>query len=211
MRPSSPVTVELLLEEPSAEVALRILMPKIVPGVQVNPVSFPGKAALLKKLPQRLRGYATWAPVAGHKVVILVDRDDDDCKELKHRLDDIAESSGLAVASRGRVGTVLNRVVIEELEAWFFGEVDALRAAYPRLPASIGQQAAYRDPDAIRGGTWEALERVLQAHGCHRERLAKLTAAEEIAVHMDVDKNRSRSFQVFRDGLRRLVSGDTDA
>ena len=41
--------------------------------------------------------------------------------------------------------------------------------------------------------------------------LRKSLAAEQIASHMDVENNRSRSFQVFRDGLRRLVSGSDDA
>jgi len=41
--------------------------------------------------------------------------------------------------------------------------------------------------------------------------LRKSSAAEQIASQMDVENNRSRSFQVFRDGLRRLVSGSDDA
>ncbi|MGH4015146.1 MAG: hypothetical protein ACRDSL_14740 [Pseudonocardiaceae bacterium] len=41
--------------------------------------------------------------------------------------------------------------------------------------------------------------------------LAKITAATEIARHMNVDVNRSRSFQVFRDGVRRLVAGGSSA
>ncbi len=36
--------------------------------------------------------------------------------------------------------------------------------------------------------------------------LRKVAAAEDIAPHMDVENNRAKSFQVFRDGLRRLVS-----
>ncbi|MGH3928087.1 MAG: hypothetical protein ACRDTT_35370, partial [Pseudonocardiaceae bacterium] len=63
----------------------------------------------------------------------------------------------------------------------------------------------------IAGGTWEALERVLQARGYHLGGLAKVAAATEIAEHMNVDVNRSRSFLVFRDGVRRLVAGGTGA
>lgn len=39
--------------------------------------------------------------------------------------------------------------------------------------------------------------------------LNQLEAASAIAKHMDVESNRSRSFQVFRDGLRRLVSEES--
>lgn len=48
---------------------------------------------------------------------------------------------------------VLNRLAIEELEAWFFGDVAALHSAYPRVPSTLGRRSRYRDPDAIRGGT----------------------------------------------------------
>ena len=98
------------------------------------------------------------------------------------------------------------RLAIEELEAWFFGDTGALCSAYPGLPVSLASQAPYRDPDAIRGGTWEALERELQKAGYHQGGLAKIKAAREISFYMDPARNRSRSFQVFRDGLIGLVS-----
>jgi hypothetical protein len=94
---------------------------------------------------------------------------------------------------------------VEELEAWFFGDVDALRKAYPGIPASLGERAGYRNPDAIRGGTWEALERELQRAGHHREGLAKIKAAREISAWMEPLRNRSPSFRTFREGLLGLV------
>lgn len=203
-----PVSVELMLEEPSAEVTVRVLVPKIIPGVDFTTVAFNSKNELLRKLPGRLRGCAVGMPFAGNKVVVLVDRDADDCARLRKTLNDIVVASGLRTASAVRdreTGDVLLRIVVEELEAWFFGDVPAIRKAYPRVPENLADQVKYRDPDAISGGTWEALELVLQRHGYHRERLRKLTAAAEIAPHMDVENNRSRSFQVFRDGPRCLV------
>jgi Domain of unknown function (DUF4276) len=106
---------------------------------------------------------------------------------------------------------VLNRVAVEELEAWFFGDVPALSRAYPRVPGTLGAQTRFRDPDNIRGGTWEALERLLKKHGYHTGGLVKTVVAEKIAQHMDVERNRSESFCAFRDGVRRLVSGGADA
>jgi hypothetical protein len=94
---------------------------------------------------------------------------------------------------------------VEELEAWFFGDIPALRAAYDGVPASLAAKAEFRDPDAIRGGTAERLERVLQNAGHFRGGLLKTRAAREISAHMNADENRSRSFCELRDGLRRLV------
>jgi hypothetical protein len=99
---------------------------------------------------------------------------------------------------------VLNRIAVEELEAWWFGDVSALRMVYPRLPRTLGDRNPYRDPDAIPGGTWEALDRLLRRTG-YKEGLVKTEAAKQIAAHLDPEDNRSRSFQVFRDGLRQLT------
>ena len=78
-------------------------------------------------------------------------------------------------------------------------------AAYPRVPARIPRQAAYRDPDAIRGGTWEAFERILKRHGYFRIGLSKIEAARSIAAHVDPEHHRSRSFAAFRDAILEAV------
>jgi Domain of unknown function (DUF4276) len=200
---SGHLPLEILVEELSAETALRVLMPKLAPGHPFEIRVFRGKPDLLKKLPQRLAGYAAWPGVATARIVVLVDRDDDDCSELRRNLDLMATRAGFRADGPQR--QVVNRIAVEELEAWFFGDVHAITAAYPRVPVSTGTKSAFRDPDAIRGGTAEALQRLLQAHGYHRGGLAKVGAAQAIAPYMDVESNRSRSFQVFRDGLRHVA------
>lgn len=205
--------LEILVEERSAERALGGLLPRIVPSVDFEIRVFRGKTDLLKKLSDRLKGYAAWITRADTYLVVLVDRDDD-CLALKAEMEQMAAAAGLPTATAAPASRrvhVLNRIAVEELEAWFFGDVPALCAAYPRVPVSLGQQAKYRDPDAVLGGTWEALEHVLQAGGYHRGGLAKVAAATEIAQHMNVDVNCSRSFQVFRDGVRQLVAGGSSA
>ncbi|MEW5722966.1 MAG: DUF4276 family protein [Thermodesulfobacteriota bacterium] len=200
--------LEVLVEEPSVEEALKILIPKITGAeVSFSIHAHQGKPDLLAKLGSKLNAYKKWLP-ADHKILVLVDLDREDCRELKGRLEEAAARAGFVTktASGGRsVFQVLNRIAIEELEAWFFGDVSAINQAYPRARPQLGLTAKYRDPDAIKGGTWEALERELQRAGHHRGRLAKITAARDIAGRMDPDSNRSRSFQVFRDGLRELV------
>jgi hypothetical protein len=194
--------VEVLVEELSAERALTIILPRIIPGVSFNIRSFQGKTDLLKKLPQRLRGYAAWPGVEASRIVVLVDRDTDDCVTLRNKLDNIAADAGFR--SSGTDRRVLNRLAIEELEAWFIGDMTALSNTYPRVPASSGAKKAFRDPDAAHG-TWEALEHLLKRHGYHKGGLPKTIVTAAITRHMNVEKNESRSFQVFRDGLRRFV------
>lgn len=199
--------LEVLVEELSCERFLRCALPRIVPDVPFEIRTFNGKPDLLRKLPARLRGYSHMARTTDLGIVVVIDRDNDDCIELKNRLDRMAEAAGLVTASGvapGEQFDVLNRIVVEELEAWFFGDTAALRAAFPRLPAGVGQQARYRDPDGISGGTAEALEQLLQRHGYAPGGLAKVRTADDVVQHMDVEVNTSRSFQHFRDGVRRL-------
>lgn len=199
--------LEIFVEEPSAEAALANLVPQIL-GSEVTFRIFPhqGKPDLLGKLPARLRAYRTWLP-DDYRILVLVDTDGKDCAEEKRRLEEIAREAGLVTRTAAGTGSrfqLLTRLAIEELEAWFFGDVEALCAAYPGVPASIADRSGYRDPDAIRGGTAEALERELKKAGYHLGGLAKIQAAREISAHMDPERNRSRSFQAFRRGLLAL-------
>jgi hypothetical protein len=154
-------------------------------------------------MPSRLKGYKNWIP-ADYKIIILVDRDDEKCLLLKQKLEQIALSVGLITKSSANSNQsfqVLTRLAIEELEAWFFGDISAIVQAYPKVSRHIVSQAKYRDPDAIKGGTWEALEKILQKAGYHKGGLAKVKAAKEISLHMNPKENTSKSFQVFYAGL----------
>lgn len=200
----------VLVEEPSVEVVLQTLLPTILgPERSFDVIVHQGKADLLAKLPGKLTGYRAWIP-DDWRIAVLVDEDREDCRKLKARLERVAREVGFRTQSARAAGggsfKVLNRLAIEELEAWFFGDVPALRAAFPRIPDSLASKAQYRDPDAIAGGTWETLERVLQRAGYYPAGLAKIDAARSIARWMIPARNRSRSFQVFVEGLREVLA-----
>jgi hypothetical protein len=199
--------LELLVEEPSMEAFLRALLPRLLPGDKTFQVhAFQGKRDLLGKLEARLRGYAAWLP-PDWRILVVVDRDDDDCLELKGRLEAAAHRAGLQ-SKRGAGNLpwqVVNRIAIEELEAWYFGDWQAVCAAYPRLSRNIANQQRYRDPDAIAGGTWEAFERVMQRHGYFKGGLRKIEAARALGATVDARRNRSASFGGFRDALLQAV------
>lgn len=189
----------VFVEEYSMEVTLEQLLPKLLGEVEFQIIRFQCKDDLLKKTPERLRGYASWLPM-NWRILVLVDRDDDECIVLKTELENITAAAGLLSKTAVRQGQhfqVVNRIAIEELEAWFFGDWAAVQAAFPRVPATIPKKAGYRDPDAIAGGTWEALERVLKRAGYFRTGLRKLELARSVVGHMDIESNHSRSFQAF--------------
>lgn len=199
--------IEFLVEESSAEVALRSIIPKILgDAASYNIHPYQGKPDLVRKLPSRLKAYKKWIPDDWY-IVVLVDADNEDCRELKARLEQAATDAGFATKTAAPHGRfqVVNRIAVEELEAWFLGDIDAIRAAYPHVRQTLARKAPYRNPDAVAGGTWEALARELQRAGYHRSGLDKITAAREISKHMKPERNRSKSFQVFCEGLRAIV------
>jgi hypothetical protein len=95
---------------------------------------------------------------------------------------------------------------VEELEAWFFGDVEALVTAYPKVPSNLANKEKFRDPDAITGGTWEALERLLQKAGYYSGGLPKIEVARKVSEFMEPSRNRSKSFQVFKEGLEAVLN-----
>ena len=169
--------------------------------------AFAGKTDLLGKLEQRLRAYRRWL-LPDWRLVVMVDRDNDDCHELKAHLEKLTMNAGLRTLSRVGAGDwqLVNRVVIEELEAWYFGDWNAVCAAYPRVSPSVPSRSGYRDPDDIRGGTWEAFERILKRHGYFTTGLRKIEAAQAIAADLAADQNHSRSFTQFRYAIAQAVA-----
>lgn len=179
------------------EAFLKAWLPRFpVPSFQI--ITFQGKSDLLGKIESQMRALATWIP-ADWRIVVIVDRDDDDCKALKTRLEAICANVGVATrrAAPGHwVGATC--IAIEELEAWYFGNWPAVVAAYPRVPANIPNRAAFRQPDAIAEGTWEAFERVMQRAGYFKGGLQKTKAARDIGAHVDgAVPGTSASFNYF--------------
>lgn len=195
------------VEEPSAREALGQILPKINSEIEIQIMHFQCKSDFLNNIHDRLVGYKTWLPESW-KIIVLIDRDDDDCGYLKGKLEGYATSAGFSTKTSPNFNgnfQVINRIIIEELEAWFFGDWQAVRTAYPKVPQTIPSKAPYRDPDAIAGGTWEALERIFQKAGYYKSGLSKIECARKISLHMNVDRNTSRSFIVFRDAIREVL------
>lgn len=158
---------------------------------------------LLHNLPSKLRAYGSECR-DDVVVVVLVDLDDrPDCVSFKKEL------VGLLNYCQQQPN-VLIRIAIEELEAWFLGDQQAIRQAYPNARQPI-LDAYVQDSQC---GTWERLAEAiypggLAALGQHGKRSVRILEqkriwAKEICPLLDMQENASPSFQAFRDGLRRM-------
>jgi Domain of unknown function (DUF4276) len=187
-----PGRIVFLTEEPSMSETLRAVLPRLFPHWVEDQhwlvLTHRGKTALEASIPKKL---AHWHRPAD-RFVILRDNDGSNCKRLKARLCDLA--------SARPASEVLVRIVCQELESWFLGDLAAVRAAYGRLPLQARQDSrTFRDPDRLTNAADE-LEKLTGIPG-------KVARAATIAPHLQTDptRNQSASFGVFITGLQRLV------
>lgn len=155
--PSRPakteMQVEFLLEEASAEAALRQLLPRLLPGCFCRYRVFEGCRDLLTQLPRLLPAYQRRMQQPGQenlRLVVLLDADNVGPRRLQV-LEDHATTARLltyATTPAGQPFQILNCLAVQELEAWFLGDPAAIQAAYPRVhPHHFKGLPA--DPDTI--------------------------------------------------------------
>ena len=180
------------------EAFLQVLLPRLLPEACSHAIHpFEGKSDLRKKLRQRLSGYQPWLP-EGHRVIVLVDRDGCDCRKLMREPEKAAADSRLRTRAQadGASWQVANCIVIQELEAWYFGDWQATRDAYPKVSPRIPARAKHRNPDAIQKPS-HALETILRRKKYFLGGLVKMQAARKIAAGIDPQRNQSPSFAMF--------------
>jgi hypothetical protein len=199
--------IDFLLEEESAAAALRVLLPRLLPGCVCRLKPFEGCHDLLGQLPRLLPAYRRRMAQAGQenlRLVVLLDADTIGPRRLA-QLEQHAAAAGLltyAAAPTGAPFQVLNCLTVEELEAWFLGDEVAVRAAYPALKAAyFGRVGA--NPDALPKPS-ETLWHVLKQGRYYPSGKAKTEWATTIVPHFDPARNASPSFQYFCLGLAAL-------
>ncbi len=212
---------EVLVEDASGKIALTAILEKILgpsgqqhsyrifayKGIGSIPRNLrgttdPQKRILLDRLPSLLRGYGKSLNSCSAAVVVVVDLDDRDCLVFKKEL--------LAILNQCNPRPrTLFRIAIEEVEAWLLGDHAAVEEAYPKANRQTLESYVQ---DSICG-TWEKLadavypggSRKLKKHGWPDTGSAKCEWAKSIGPHMDPRQNQSKSFHVFRDGVRKLA------
>lgn len=174
---------------------LRIVLPTAFPDRLENVhwllIHHRGKSDLEASIPRKIRAWGE------PEIRFLIARDNDgsDCKSLKARL--------VSLVPDPPAPPFLIRIVCQELESWLLGDPEALSAAFP----AAGRHQSFhawttRNPDELPN----AADLVHQLTGTR----AKVGRAVAVAQHIAPSRNRSRSFQVFLDGLARLMTyGET--
>lgn len=179
-----------LTEELSMTPVLHKLLTELWPaaseGLDWQIIAHQGKADLESNMVRKIESWNYNAP----HFIILRDNDGGDCLALKNRLLDL-------VSQTSKPHHI--RIVCQELEAWFLGDLKAVEAAYPNSNAASKQNSnPYRTPDMPTN----ASQLIEQFTGVS----TKVGRAEQIAHHLDLSANRSYSFQVLVRTLKTLIS-----
>lgn len=218
----SKLLIEVLVEDRSGGFILEQILSKMIAAQQYpwvhhiyahrgcgpfpkNPEARPaaGEAALLPLLSAKIRAYnqaKAECPDTNLIVVVVLDSDREPPKELFGRLLDLVRRE------RSEVPTIIG-LATEELEAWLLGDPLAVLAAYPEADREIIESY---EQDSICG-TWEVLCRAIlgeQAEpliqlGYPAVGRYKFEWASRIAPYLNLERNRSPSFQRFFTYLNR--------
>jgi hypothetical protein len=216
-----PMHFEILVEDQSGKKALDILVPKIVgdthtfivhpyKGIGRIPKNMKdadnaGKRILFENLPKLLRGYGrTFDGYTDYRaaVILVCDLDSKCLKAFRQNLFEILNAFSPKPETRFCIA-------IEEGEAWFLGDLNAVTRAYPKAKMTVLN--SYEN-DSICG-TWEKLadavyaggSQVLTVRGWQAVGAEKSKWAETIAPEMEIENNKSPSFCYFRGKLLELA------
>lgn len=218
--------LEILVEDASGKIMLEALVPRII-GPKGNPHKYrilniqelkyrtmakmprrlartlPWDEILFETLKKQLKGYGHSLPPDKGAVVIVVDCDWHDPVEFRENMERLGEN----LDPKPRF---LVRLAVEEGEAWLLGDPEAVIEAYPFAKRYVLEQ--YEQDSEC--GTWEWLADAIYKGGSDRLTevgypeigRVKCTWAKQITPFVDVESNRSPSFQDFRQGLVSLLT-----
>ncbi|MFN3075898.1 MAG: DUF4276 family protein [Alphaproteobacteria bacterium] len=215
---------EILMEDQSGKKFMDIFLPRLVGeghGVRIHPFKGKGELpedlaaapvrenrTLLHQLPRLLKGYGKafkeWGENCPASVIVVCDLDNDDLGQFRKELTQVLDACSPKP-------NAFFCIAIEEGEAWFLGDIPAIKRAYPTAKDSV--LSSYKN-DSICG-TWECLADAVFPGGikslskCGPQAIGKQKSewAEKITPHMDADRNQSPSFCSFRDTVRQLAGG----
>jgi hypothetical protein len=178
--------VIFLLEEQSMKELLEGLLPRIFPDLHFLCIVHDGKQDLDHSIRPKLLDWR----VPGDRFVIVRDNDGGDCIALKRRLRELCQGTGH--------NDTLVRIVCQELETWYLGQPEALAEAFGNQNLrTIRSQPRFRNPDARPKPSIDI------ARLCPE--FQKTSGARTMARHLTRDGNYSASFNVFMEGIARLL------
>ena len=212
---------QFLIEDRSGAELINILMKKVIHGredITFDCKSFKGLGGFTKKnvrhetrtgyllndLATYLRGFNKSLRGVPAAIVVVLDNDTRDPQAFRAELEKVASVNGITVDH-------VFCIAIEEMEAWLLGDEAAVACAYPAAKRQVLQGYIQ---DSICG-TWEKLADAVYPGGVARMKKEcptfveigrqKSEWAKRIGLFMELDRNRSQSFQSFLNEIQKRI------
>jgi hypothetical protein len=182
--------IVIMVEEPSMEIIAKSIAERL--GLKDRSIVIPhqGKSDLEASFPKKLRA---WSQNLSPRFVICRDNDGGDCIMLKARL--------LKMVPLLTHHPVKFRIVVQELESWYLGDLVALENAglLPKGNSSkLAKQQKFKKPEKLTNAKQE-LHKLVGKGG-------QLKLARQIAPYLDLEKNVCSSFNQFLIALKWAAS-----
>ena len=179
--------IVFLLEEPSMKYLLENLLPRLFPDLVFQCIPHEGKTQLDRSIPVKLKAWRE----PGVRFVIVRDNDNVDCRAMKQRLQELC--------AQGEREDTLIRLVCQELESWYLGDLSALANAYElRNIDTPRNRKKYREPDAWEKPSVE-VKRLVPS-------FQKLDGARRLGRELQTMENASPSFRIFVSGVAKVMA-----
>ena len=188
-------TLYILTEELSIKNVFDIILPKILPsdfGFRI--LVHQGKSDLENALTDKI---TSLSKITGAKILITIDQDNNDCKQLKNKI--------IGIIGENYACEYKIRIVCKELESWLLGDLLAIEKAFPRFKsASIAKKAQIRDVDKINKPS-NFLLRIIPEYK-DRKKIPKLEFSKKTAQFLDITNNKSTSFNNTIEAIKQLCN-----
>lgn len=192
------LTLYFYVEEPSIKPVINRIIGEIKADIYFQIFVHQGKQDLDNSLKKTIPSVSS---IPNSRIIILRDQDSDDCKVLKNRI--LGE-----VTLRCRCPFKI-RIVCNELEAWFLGDMDAIKSAYPRfIPKKYKNKSRFRIIDSIVSPS-KLLFNIVPELKIGKI-VSKRKTSQEISKHLDIANNKSDSFNQFVNAIGELIDVKTN-
>ena len=149
-----------------------------------------GKQDLQNAIPKVL---PSLSKIPGTTIIILQDQDQNDCIQLKQKLNELVLRSKIKVPYK-------IRIACRQLENWFLGDLKAINNAYPNFNVNT---KISNDVDAIQNADLELLKIIPDFR--NHNHLPKLLIAKNISPYLSLSRNKNKSFLNFVSAIKTLI------
>jgi hypothetical protein len=186
--------IVVLAEEPSGQIIAECLAQKLNLRDRIVCLRHQGKSDLEQSFPRKIR---SWGGPRRPRFVVMRDNDGANCLQLKARL--------INLVPQNAAQCVKIRLVIQELENWYLGDLEAVKQAGLLSAAdrdSLWRKSILRNPDTV-GSAKQMFKSKIGSDG-------QIALARSIGPHLSLEGNRSKSFNAFVHALRWAAQGLND-